>query len=502
LVIANVAFEKILSNEFWNVVTPQEGIAIAPPFVSNTLGSNMVLQQAPQSANLWGQSQAADTITVNFNSQNYQTTSDSNGFWLISLPPTPASFNAYTITINGNPSGNSAVLSNVLFGDVYLCGGQSNMQFTVDSAFNASTEVPEANNYPNIRVFTVGQGTWSFTPLEYLNTIEQQWSVASNTSIGGGNWTFMSAVCWFTGRNIYNQQQIPLGLISNNWGVTLVQTWTSPEALLNCPNIDNPCNVSQNQQNCNSTLWNAMIVPYVNMRLRGFLWYQGEQNSWQPDYYACAFPAMIVDWRKQWGYQPNDTVFVFVQLAPWTGGGGPTSSIGYTRVAQEAALALPMVGLSTAIDLGDIDAPYGSVHPRNKQTVGYRAFLAVENLAYGVGVNYFGPFGVSAHIISTTPQMQVVVSFTEVATGLIFKSAECPTSSNYCAWFDIGTSDGSYTNATATIISLYQVLLQATPPSNSVTITHARYIMGDWPVCTLYNTEDLPAYPFDITSFD
>jgi len=488
-----------LSLEKVNFVPPQSFERVeAAPFVSNTLGSNMVLQQAPQSANLWGWSNSGDSITVNFNNNNYQATANSAGYWILSLPPTQASLTAYTITVKGAPSGNSATLSNVLFGDVYFCSGQSNMQFTVDSAYNATTEVAEANNYPNIRVFTVGQGTWSFTALPYLNTIEQTWSVASSSSIGGGNWTYMSALCWFTGRDIYNIVKIPIGLVSSNWGGTLVQAWSSPTALPLCPNIDNPCNVSQNQQNCNSTLYNAMVVPYLNMRLRGYLWYQGESNAWQPGYYACSFPAMITDWRVKWGYKANDTVFVFVQLAPWTGGGGPTSSIGYTRLAQEAALNVPNVYMATAIDLGDISSPFGNIHPRNKQELAYRATLIIQRVVYGINVNFWGPIATTASIVSTTPQMKVLVNFVEQSNGLAFQSASCPTTSNYCAWFDIGTSDGSFTNATATIVGTNRIQVVANPPSTSVTITHVRYVMGDWPVCTLYNSDNLPAYPFDI----
>jgi len=308
------------------------------------------------------------------------------------------------------------------------------------------------------------------------------------------------ALCWFTGRDIYNIIKIPIGLVSSNWGGTPVQTWSSPEILTQCPNVDNPCN-SSIPQNCNSTLYNTMVVPYLPMRLRGFLWYQGETNAWQPGYYACAFPMMISDWRNKWGYTPTDIVFVFVQLAPWTGGGGPTSSIGYTRLAQEAALALPMVGMATAIDLGDINAPFGNIHPRNKQEVAYRSTLILQNLVYGIDINYWGPIAVSAHILSTTPQMKVLVNFVEQINSLVFQSASCPTTSNFCAWFDIATSDGSFTNATATITAPNQIQLVAIPPSSSVTITNARYVMGDWPVCTLYNSDGLPAYPFDLTKF-
>jgi sialate O-acetylesterase len=115
---------------------------------------------------------------------------------------------------------------------IYLYNsGQSNMQFTVHQAFNGIEEIQEAGNYPNIRyqyiivikrpicrVFTVGQGNYSYKPLDELAAIEQKWSISSSSSIGGGDWTYMSAVCWWFGKDLYEKYGIPIGLISNNWG--------------------------------------------------------------------------------------------------------------------------------------------------------------------------------------------------------------------------------------------------------------------------------------------
>lgn len=127
------------------------------------------------------------------------------------------------------------VLDDVYFGDVWLCGGQNNMQFTVNMAFNASQEIALANNYPHIRLFTwVGQGAISTQPQPPPKPTTQPWSVANATSINGQPWTHFSAVCWFYGKELYDRYKVPIGLVSSNWGGTTVQAWTSPHTLEKC----------------------------------------------------------------------------------------------------------------------------------------------------------------------------------------------------------------------------------------------------------------------------
>lgn len=138
------------------------------------------------------------------------------------------------------------------------------MQFTVHTAFNASAEIAAAN-YPSIRVMTIGQGTQSSTPLDDLMSISQPWTPATSSSIGLGDWSAFSAVAWFFGRDVFNALggAVPLGLISDNWGGTHIESWSSPNALAAC-----------NHSGGGSDLWNAMIHPLTvgPLALTGFLW--------------------------------------------------------------------------------------------------------------------------------------------------------------------------------------------------------------------------------------
>lgn len=204
------------------------------------------------------------------------------------------------------------LLEDVYFGDVWLCGGQSNMQFTVNTAFNATEEIALANRYPHVRLLTVGQGTTSTEvptpslsnlhltrsdvtahdthdthmfaqPLPVLKTLEQPWSVANATSVGGKSWQHFSAVCWFFGKQLYDKYQVPIGLVSSNWGGTIVQAWSSPDALSKCklsePTVPAAATEATTSvvaeptklggPNDNSVLWNAMIVPFLDLSLKG-----------------------------------------------------------------------------------------------------------------------------------------------------------------------------------------------------------------------------------------
>jgi len=187
---------------------------------SNVLGSHMVLQR-DRPATVWGFADAGVSVTVSLNgAKQPAATADATGEWAVQLPAQPATTTPSTLSFSCSDGTAPADITDVLFGDVHLCSGQSNMQFTLTSNAgipNVTAEIALANSYPNIRVFTVGDGTSSTSPLRELNTTSQTWSVASNTSIGGPGWNYMSAVCWLTYRDIYDALggAVPQGLISN-----------------------------------------------------------------------------------------------------------------------------------------------------------------------------------------------------------------------------------------------------------------------------------------------
>ncbi|XP_050390045.1 sialate O-acetylesterase-like [Patella vulgata] len=208
--------------------------------LASSYGDHMVLQKAPAFPGIWGySSNVGDVITVQLLNtkimQQIQTTvrmgPEGKGVWKVLLSPVGAG-GPYSIKIY-NSHGDSITINDVLFGDVWVCSGQSNMQFTVAGAFNATAEIADAASFPNIRVFTVAMETATVPQYDFIS-VEEPWSVASPASVGHGNWTYFSAVCWLYGKYLYQKLNYPIGLVASDWGGTPIETWSSTDALEKC----------------------------------------------------------------------------------------------------------------------------------------------------------------------------------------------------------------------------------------------------------------------------
>ena len=202
----------------------------------------MVLQRAPQKSVVWGYTDTNQVITLRLGNKMYTTVSNSKpdnefgeSIWSVTLDPVSEEGPYDVHVTQPSPSGNITItLHDVLFGDVWICSGQSNMQFTVSLMFNGSQEIANAGNFPKIRLFTVSLIP-SASPVEELLGANLNWSVASPKSVGGPDWNYMSAVCWLYGRMVHQALGgRPMGLIATSWGGTPVEDWMPPEALHQC----------------------------------------------------------------------------------------------------------------------------------------------------------------------------------------------------------------------------------------------------------------------------
>lgn len=360
------------------------GFRVPLPLVSSVFGSSMVLQRDVANAAIWGWASGASQVNVTL-SQNgvvvssVQATPDpaSSGAWRSLLPRQQANLVPYDIIV-ATPT-DSVHLQDILFGDVFIAAGQSNMQMSVDLGLNVSAELAAAESYPNIRLFTVGLGTLSAVPLPELQTVLQPWTRASRGSVGLGEWAAFSAVGWFFARDLFDARggKVPIGIIGNNWGGTAIQCWMSPDALSQCGRLQDYDVTST------SIMANAMFVPYFSglgrFPIAGMLWYQGEANAGDPRY-ACFLPALIASWRQ--AFASPKAWFGVVQLAAWDC--CPGDAIPSMRDIQlNVSLTGVGVGFATAADLGDINSTSSSIHPRIKQPIGAR--LASSYLAFVTG---------------------------------------------------------------------------------------------------------------------
>jgi len=238
----------------------------------------MVLQRAPQRAIVWGYADTFDApITLTISNKTYHTKTSSSSanakgeaMWTIQLDAQTEE-GPFDIHVNIHLSNGTIVtitLHDVLFGDVWICSGQSNMSFSVSNMYNATYEINNAYKYPKIRLFTASRQQ-SDVALEELLAIWLNWSIANASSVGS---PYASAVCWLYGRMIHSALGgRPIGLVHSSWGGTPIELWSPPEVLADCGIKERDVGVSFN----NSDLYNAMMHPFTRMVIYGAIWYQG-----------------------------------------------------------------------------------------------------------------------------------------------------------------------------------------------------------------------------------
>lgn len=459
--------------------------------LSATLGDHMVLQRAPASASVWGSAVAGTVVTTTFNNAKYTSTAGTDGIWRQRLTPTVAG-GPYQIGFAAS-TGETASLTDVLFGDVYVCGGQSNMQFSLGGNENKDAYAKEADNYPNIRLFTVGQKTSSKVPLTDLQTIEQNWTQASaKTVTDGSKFNYFSAVCWFFGKNVYDglAGKVPVGLVSNNWGGTRVEQWMSPETSLHCGHAST------------GELYNAMIVPYTTgpMAVSGFTWYQGESdlggNSSLPDQnnnYTCTQTAQITQWRNE--FQVPHAFYAIVQLSTWH---ADPILLAQLRDQQLATGDLiPNFAYATNADYG----AGGNIHPPYKQYPGARLANAALSIVYNKPLNWRSPTYASA-LASGAGELTVWLNDVTDA-GLVLKApanlkneADCDAldakTPRTCAYAELQFDDDnrSWVNATVGVgANKMTMVLTANPPTGATRIVASSYGWGAVPMMTVYRAD-------------
>ncbi|WP_075089659.1 sialate O-acetylesterase [Verrucomicrobium spinosum] len=316
---------------------------------------------------------------------------------------------------------NEVVFKDILVGEVWVCSGQSNMEWTVDRAVNPEQEIPAAN-HPKIRLFSVPKAV-SDVPLKDIEK-RPSWQVCSPETVKS-----FSAVGYFFGRELNKALDVPVGLINTSWGGTRAEAWTSKpalEAVPTCaaiitawddflktynaqearakheaaaaatkekiekikaenakpgatqqpvPGAPRPFENQQTTQHRPAVLFNGMVAPIVPYTVKGAIWYQGESNQPRAVQYQTLMPTLIADWRKQWG---DELSFYIVQLAgfgngrTWPQPVGAADTWAELQWAQlQTALRVKKSGLAVANDIGEEK----DIHPRNKQEVGRRLAL-------------------------------------------------------------------------------------------------------------------------------
>jgi len=355
------------------------GQAAAEVKLSGVFGDYMVLQQQ-QPIRVFGWAKPGEKVTAELAGKTAGATAGEDGYFRLELPAMKADGKAYTLKVQGE---NTIELEDVLLGEVWLCSGQSNMEWTVSQSLNAQEEIAAAD-HPQIRLFNVGGHVASAEP---LTDPRGQWEVCSPKTVGG-----FTAVGYFFGRKLQKELGVPVGLVGTNWGGTRIEPWTPLVGFEQVPELKDYVESieaagSGKPKGGATHLYNGMVHALTPLSVRGAIWYQGESNAGDGLRYEYLKEALVKGWRTV--FENDDLSFYWVQLAnyqqpsndPAGGGWGPV------REGQRRALRVPGTGMAVIIDIGEA----GDIHPKNKQDVGKRLALWALAKDYGRDVVCSGP---------------------------------------------------------------------------------------------------------------
>jgi len=337
------------------------------------LGSDMVLQQRSE-VKLWGWGEPNEkvTVTTSWDNKTYPAvTVTGNADWMVMIE-TPAAGGPYSIRVN------DLLLSGVLIGEVWICGGQSNMEMCGKWGLQDVRAEYATAHLNRLRFFHVAKASAAGPQRDCAGS----WEVCDSTSLPA-----FSAVAYFFGKQLYASLHVPIGLIQSCWSGSSAEVWTPDSVISSDPVLAQAAEkVLPNGQvpHLPGYAYNAMIAPITNYSLAGAIWYQGENNTMTAGAYPCVFTAMTDSWRKAWG---RDLPFYYVQVAPFR---YQLANVGaLMREEQTKCLAIRNTGMVVTTDLV---TDVGNVHPSDKHDVGQRlANWALAETYHRPGMVYRSP---------------------------------------------------------------------------------------------------------------
>ena len=439
------------------------------------LGHGMVLQRDKPVA-IWGTAAPGEAVAVQFGGQNPRTVADAAGHWQVALAPLAASAVPAELVVSGT---NTIRLRDVLVGEVWLCSGQSNMEYTMRKNSkvtrpatlgpNPVDELQTAHN-PAIRIFLVNR-----KELARPDSLHRGWSVAQDSALRS-----FSAVGYFFAKELYARLHVPIGMISSAVPGSRIEPWVPAAAFQ-----QDPAFAGQKLDGEPGKFYEPMVRPLVPLTLRGFLWYQGESNCFlgETTTYTQKMRALLSSWRTAWGEAALP--FYYVSLAPFKYSDThdqvvlTPETLPRFREAQAAALQLPHTGMIETTDLANTE---GGIHPGFKWEIGRRlALLALADTYQQPGVVAQGPVFRRLQ----TKGNQLVLSF-DSAAPLVSHDGRPLTD------FAVAGADGVFVPARARLRG-QQVLVSAARVPHPVAV---RFGWSEVAQPNLFSAAGLPARPF------
>lgn len=489
---------------------------------------------------VWGTADPGESITVDLeltvpgggHKARTVTSAGKDGKWMVKLDAVQKGSDG-VLTIKGAGE-KEIVCKDVLIGEVWVCSGQSNMEWSLAaSPKGGGQEAIKNSANPNIRLFSVPKYAVPM-PQEGFNPKPPNNKFSRWLPCTPENTPMFSAVAYFFGRDLQKALDVPVGLIHTSWGGTPAQAWTSREMLMADDGLKyyveqldarrktwDPNKVKEQHEAAlakwktaaeeakkdgkpapqaprmpqepgtspgdGATLYNGMIAPLLPFAIKGAIWYQGESNAGKPIEYRALYAAMISDWRKRWG---SDFSFYCVQLAPWNPGDTDNETWAFLREAQAiASEKVKNAGVAVITDVGD----KADIHPQKKEPCGARlALLALAN-TYGKSIEFSGPKYKSMSVDGS----RVILSFDHIGSGLMASEFSMAGAENIgkdgkLVGFTVAGEDKVFHPATADIVG-NAVMVNCDKVENPKAV---RYGWKNFPVCNLSNKNGLPASPF------
>lgn len=482
---------QALAQTVFSAITGQYGGLQLPPIYSD----NMVLQMG-EPLRIQGKADTGEKVTVSIANIKKTAVADVQGHWEVLLPALKTSGEGYELKVATRKR--TLLFHNVAIGEVWLCSGQSNMQFMLTAASTAQRDIPTSDD-SGLRLFNMsgiwdtGNFEWSPSAIDSVNHLlyykNTTWQPASPQSV-----TYFSAIAYYFGKKLRQELKVPVGLVCNAVGGSGIEAWIDRQTLetkfpaLLCDWLNNDfiqgwvrqraaLNIKQAPSPRSRHpyepcyLFEAGIQPLQQFPIRGVVWYQGESNAHNVEAHERLFPLLLESWRGYWNRA--ELPFYYVQLSSLNRPSWPWFRDSQRRLMQCA----PALGMAVSSDLGDsLD-----VHPHQKQPIGERLAAWALNQTYHLPVVPSGPLFKEALLQG----QQVVLSF-DYAESLTTRDGHSP-----CC-FELAEEDGLFYPAEARIKGT-QVWLQTSQ------LTHPRWVRYAWQPFTranLINGTGFPASTF------
>ena len=459
-------------------------IASATVKPASIFTDHMVLQQQSNVA-IWGWAKASAKVKIitSWNKKSYSVTADQDGKWKVKVA-TPSAGGPYELELN---DGEKLVLTDILIGEVWFCGGQSNMEMPMkgfkSQPIIGSNEAILKSANKNIRLYTVPRS--SITERQE-NSKPSQWKMAAPETVSN-----FSATAYHFASLLSELLQVPIGVINDSYGGSSIEAWMSPEDLKAFPEVKIPVkgDTIKEVSRTPTTLYNGMLYPVIGYGIKGAIWYQGESNYERPDRYEDLFPAMVSSWRKNW--DNGEFPFYYAQIAPYNYAQLPPYHIGgkfnsaFLRDAQRKSLTkIPNSGMAVLMDIGKEK----SIHPANKKQGGER--LAYLALSQTYGIKGFGALSPNYESL-TIDKNKAVIKFQNVVNGLTAFGKEL-------SLFEVAGADRKFYPAKAAITGS-SITVSAEQVKMPVAV---RYAFKDFVVGDLFGNDGLPVSSFRTDDWD